>query len=331
VRRGATVLPERKPFSRVGLATPAAFAPEVLEPWRGSGWRTDSCCPARRSLSGCAHSATGRATGRAVPSADAGRRHRLTSGNDLWKQPRSALRRARRAPPSRSSLVVARGKPYHARSMIGSRSWSRRWRTGSSWGRGAFQHRCRTKGVGLLRWLQQARQAHRCHGPLDRSGGMTLPELRRAWQACSDRPPTRWSQVRGPIEAAWVSAQRLVWTWPGACFVLVADGTRISLVENAPAAVAIEAQKAYFSDLQCKVAERARLGDAGGICLRPVWVVAADRELSASQRRLVQVVVCGGVWTNQRLQEAGYDVIPVCRCGNDIDSLHQAIPLPFVC
>ena len=187
------------------------------------------------------------------------------------------------------------------------------------------------QGSGLLRWLQQARQAHRCHGPLDRSGGMTLPELRRAWQACSDRPPTRWSQVRGPIEAARVSAQRLVWTWLGACFVLVADGTRISLVENAPAAVAIEAQKAYFSDLQCKVAERARLGDAGGICLRPVWVVAADRELSASQRRLVQVVVCGGVWTNQRLQEAGYDVIPVCRCGNDIDSLHQAIPLPFVC
>lgn len=68
-----------------------------------------------------------------------------------------------------------------------------------------------------------------------------------------------------------MSAQRLVWTWLGACFVLVADGMRISLVENAPAAVAIEAQKAYFSDLQCKVAERARLGDAGGICLRPVW------------------------------------------------------------
>ena len=209
MRRGATVLPERKPFSRVGLATPAAFAPEVLEPWRGSVWRTDSCCPARRSLSGCAHSATGRATGRAVSSADAGRRHRLTSGNELRKQPRSALRRARRAPPSRPSLVVARGKPYHARSRIGSISWIRRWWTGSSWGRGAFQHRRRTKGVRLLRWLQQARQAHRCHGPLDRSGGMTLPELRRAWQACSDRPPTRWSQVRGPIEAAWVSAQRL--------------------------------------------------------------------------------------------------------------------------
>ena len=66
-------------------------------------------------------------------------------------------------------------------------------------------------------------------GALDKAGAMTLPELRRAWQTCRDRPPSRWSQVGGPSGAAWLSAQRLGWYWPGAFFFTAADGTRINM------------------------------------------------------------------------------------------------------
>ena len=75
--------------------------------------------------------------------------------------------------------------------------------------------------------------------------------------------------------------------------------------------MAVVAQKAYFRGLQCRVVERSGMGAAGGSCLRPIWSAAADKELTAFQRRLVQLIACGGVWTNQRLCEAGYDVSPV--------------------
>ena len=54
------------------------------------------------------------------------------------------------------------------------------------------------------------------------------------WEQIRDAPPVRWAAVRGPLGAAWLTLQRLGWTWPEPGAFLDQHGTRLELRFTSP-------------------------------------------------------------------------------------------------
>ena len=95
------------------------------------------------------------------------------------------------------------------------------------------------------------------------------------------------------------------------------------MLQAGPRLVQLEAKKAHFRVLERGVAARAELALEARVSLVPLRRLLRGSEVGAAAKDMAKVVVADGVWTNQRLWEAGYDLSPTCACGSGPDTLEH--------
>ena len=152
-------------------------------------------------------------------------------------------------------------------------------------------------------------------------GFISMSDLSRAWARCFEDPPRKWAGVKGPIGAMWLSIKRLGWVWKGPFELVTDEGVVLSMVRNSPAGIGQEVKAAHFRAHLAAVVVRAGLPREKGICLNPIWDALRKKDIGVNVMNLIKVVCCGGVWTNSRLREAGYDVSGLCECGKGADTM----------
>lgn len=121
-----------------------------------------------------------------------------------------------------------------------------------------------------------------------------------------------------------LEAARIEWEFTAPFTVTTDEGEIINLTQWAPKFVEAELQRAWDRK------ERRLLGGAVGLggraTVEPVKAfLASAKGMSALGRDSVERLVEGGVWTNDRLAQAGYLVVPFCpRCGQP-DGVHHRL------
>jgi len=176
----------------------------------------------------------------------------------------------------------------------------------------------------LLRWAAEVWQA--ANGAMaGHSRGLTLPQLRQAWQECFQQRPLRWSQVRGPIGAALLCIDRLGWSWPGPFVMVSPRGEHYKFTEHSPAMVANVIRRAYREKHETLAARRVG-ADGADVSLDRVRKLLRGNRLLPSERACLLAACSHRIWTADRLHEKGLsdsNLCPLCCCCVDSEA-HRA-------
>ncbi len=184
--------------------------------------------------------------------------------------------------------------------------------------------------------LQLAREVWRAACGQARPGDMRLPDLAAAWRSIKPQSLIRnkgnlarrkWTDIRGPMGAAWLTLHRLSWQWTSP-FVLHDDrGVEVSLIRNSPVTVAKLLHAAVTRQLERAVATTwatTRPEFQGRrICIEHIMpLINGGKSMSSWSQGVARSVLCNAAWTFSRAASRGYDVLdrcPLCgTCGDTI-------------
>ena len=192
------------------------------------------------------------------------------------------------------------------------------------------------------RWAQEAWASS--------TGDTTATPMGRLVEAHANlkaKPPRRWGQARGPGGAAWLTLERLGWTWPRAWEFATRSGEVINLSTASPKLVqrllAEETRAGLEREATAALLRRGianpavgiadndgPLGPAGSsserVTFAPVRRVLRSSDLDAAQKGCLRAAVSGALWTRRRMADAGYDVdaaCPLCQSGADDTLWHR--------
>ncbi len=188
--------------------------------------------------------------------------------------------------------------------------------------------------------LQLAREVWRAASGQARPGDMRLPDLAAAWRSIEPKNLVRdsgnttrrkWTDVRGPMGAAWLTLHRLAWSWTSP-FVLHDDrGIEVSLIRNSPATIAKMLHAAVARQLERGVAAKwaVRRPEFQGrrICVEHILpLLNGGKSMSRWLQGIARSVICGAAWTFSRAADRGYDVPDVCPlCGAAGDTVFHRV------
>ena len=153
--------------------------------------------------------------------------------------------------------------------------------------------------------------------------------------------PAIWGEVRGPLGVAYLSLQRLGWTWVGPFEVATDVGSTIRLTQQSPREIGIHLREAYTRHLERKVG--ASLG-VGRVYLGHVAHCLQHNLATPLGKGCLVAHVVGNLWTRKRLWDKGLVDSPLCElCGQEDDTfphrllrcqasavLRDAAPAPFL-
>ncbi len=174
--------------------------------------------------------------------------------------------------------------------------------------------------------------------------GFDLPGLRAAWQEVQDRAHLflhvdkedqakrrEWGLTRGPIAAAILELDRVRWKAVSPFEWLTDEGVTVNLTETPPSLMKDYLVAAVQRQAERDVGQKWAVKDTQFAGRRVCFDAALDamkrdRRLTPMQKGAFTAVVTGGVMTNQRAAQSGYDVADVCPlCGEPGDSIfHRA-------
>lgn len=183
----------------------------------------------------------------------------------------------------------------------------------------------------LLRWSREVWEA----ASFVRSRGYSPPQCRQMWEATGNsmgEAPT-WRNIRGPLGAARLEAQRLGWSFASPFIVITDTGLQLKLTEVSPASLAQELAAAWERRLEAQLASKWLAPGPVRYSMFPVLQEQPLRLASASIRRYLRAsgrtaaeraavlaLVCNAIWTRQRLWDKGLllDVMcPLCKLAPD--------------
>ena len=131
----------------------------------------------------------------------------------------------------------------------------------------------------------------------------------RAWANLRRAPPKGWGQVRGAVDAAYLSARRIGWTIVDPFTFQTDLGAKLPLRETAPALVTKMLQQALQRSWQRKMATslRKKCWMCSRVCPDPItattykWATTYKKEACAAAK-----CFCDAIWTPCRARESGY-------------------------
>ena len=172
-------------------------------------------------------------------------------------------------------------------------------------------------------------------------GGLSLPEIRRAWEegeeeggdlvTASGKP--NWGNVRGPIGALHLSLRRINWR--------IEEGFRIrddldtvrTIAEHSPKQWQTLLHEATLRNLEREIGRRWAKKDPSfdgrRVAVEHIsqWLTTSrGRGGGAKNRGAAKACVCGAVWTNSRLNSVDCRVPKLCKlCGEAEDTEHPRV------
>ena len=165
----------------------------------------------------------------------------------------------------------------------------------------------------------------------ERGSCLSLPELRRAWEAAVERrdPNLSWSSSRGPVSAAELSLRRMGWQWKEA-FIFIDDvGEQVTVTEHSPALIRRFLKLSWQRRMERKAAQSlVQIHDLKGmqrLCIDPWRSWQRRREkFDPAGAAIARGVVAGSRWTGDRARRAGYLTSGKCPlCGEDDSVFHR--------
>ncbi len=199
-------------------------------------------------------------------------------------------------------------------------------------------------------FLQYTRMVWRASRQGAARAELTIPEIRRAWEAIDtdhlftrrggqqgDQAKRRWSAVRGPLSATVLTLHRIGWRLDDPFTVTDDLGVTRRVLQHSPALWADWLRAAVVRDLERRVASgwaRTQPEFAGRrVCLdhlRPQLGYRCSRtsrrEGGALEVGTIRAVVCNAVWPNARAHRADPRVSPRCRlCGAPRDTVFHRL------
>jgi len=185
----------------------------------------------------------------------------------------------------------------------------------------------------VLRWAQEAWWTVAPRGAATQALKPTL--LRQAWEEASKAFPRSWTHVRGPIDAAVLSASRIGWSFEGP-FTLVSDqGVKIQLFETSPRLLSKLLRAAMQRHWQAKMATKLEPEGfaAKRVCPDPIRMVINSGWAKKCKLEAFTAVkaFCGGIWTTTRAAAAGYiiDDLTCPLCHEEEDTIeHRLLRCP---
>ena len=184
----------------------------------------------------------------------------------------------------------------------------------------------------ILQWVRTAWK-----GGSEADGQATLDELSTAWREAEDDRGNliahdgtrRWSQVRGPLGAMFLSLDRIGWyTCDGRTFLDDLGITR-DIMSFTPAAwkgfLKASVQRMHERDLGLKTGYPELRGRRA--CVDVVRRVARSSKTPKEGARLLTTNACNGIWTKTRAKAAGYELEDsLCElCGLHEDTIHGRV------
>ena len=144
----------------------------------------------------------------------------------------------------------------------------------------------------------------------DRHGrGMSLPELGQVWRAVQPlMPELRWPFARGPMAICMLELKRVGWSMKDPYTFVDEHGLEYSLIERSPRLVMQDFQAAHHRMLARQVASKSGYQGLEGLRVAPevMQKVLRSKRLSPLEKGSLRCWLAGGLWTQQRLIQAGY-------------------------
>ena len=181
--------------------------------------------------------------------------------------------------------------------------------------------------VSASRW---AKEVWESTGGSERA--VPLGRLIRWWASAQRRmegaPKLAWRLVSGPASATWQDFRRIGWEWDQPCVFTSDLGERHDLRTTSWQAMHQRlregAQRQILRELATVEWGDAALG--ARVVAEPVLEHLASRKVPVADAAIGRAVLCGAVWTRQRLAASGYILsteCPLCHLGQD--SLHHRL------
>ena len=175
----------------------------------------------------------------------------------------------------------------------------------------------------MLRWAKEVWCA--LCGSDDRA--FSLGQLAAFWGRAHPKRAHKWHRSRGPLDAMFLEADRLGWSWRGP-FTLVDDqGHELALTKIPPKLLRSFACEAIARGLQRSFADGcAEEGFTGKrMATEHIRAYLKSRRHSPMQKACVSMVFCKGYWTRDKLLQGGYLLEAVCALCGEPDSLHHRL------
>jgi len=175
----------------------------------------------------------------------------------------------------------------------------------------------------VIRWAQEIWWA--AFPKVKAVPALPLPFLKKAWKKAAAAPPDGWDSARGALDAAFLSLQRVGWTFADYDAVVTDQGVRVSLVTTSPKLLSKLLQEAVQRKWQRKMATGLTFNGWHGtrVCPDPIRAVthSAWARTHCLEASYACRAFCDGIWTGDRAAEAGYDcqgmLCPLCNLAED--------------
>ncbi len=210
-------------------------------------------------------------------------------------------------------------------------------------------HKAPTWRAGAAPILQYVRAVWRASAAATgrRTSDLTLPELRRAWEAVdkaalrTESPHgngrRRWDRVRGPMGANLLSLDRIAWRMTDP-FTLVDDiGVERKILDHSPAMwgdiIREAVTRKYERQAAAVLARRDGSFQGRRICLdhlRPLLIPPNGKKGKARTDPLgygiARALVCNAIWTLGRANDIDGSIADLCPlCGKGRDTIHHRL------
>ena len=191
-------------------------------------------------------------------------------------------------------------------------------------------------------FLQYSKEAWRAWTQTGHDGCLSLQRLRYLWERgvtgkngfstlISPTGKRRWGRVRGPMGAMLLTLHRLGWSMEDAMTVIDDLGVRRKIYDLSPNAWETQCFRAVHRGLERTIAAKwSRKKDSGcdsvfadrRACVDHLrcFLATGKNALGPREAGVLRLLLTEGLWTNQRLREAGYEVPECCDlCGRKDD------------
>ena len=129
----------------------------------------------------------------------------------------------------------------------------------------------------IVRWAQEVWWSETPRGTA--ANALTIDELSDAWTAASSSWPAKWSNSRGAMDTARLSAKRIGWQFNGPFSITTDQGVTLPLRETSPVLVAKALKEATQRRWQRKLATKLRKDgfEQERVCPDPVTSVTSSK------------------------------------------------------